>query len=85
MSSQHSKQNFWVPTVQCKTVRYRNPVLCRILGALPNVVLGKVLLSVTTTFIESMTLDTGRQAKTTLPSKHSVNGGARQRVVISRL
>jgi hypothetical protein len=37
---------------------YRNPALCRVLGALPNVALGKVLLLATTTFTESRALGT---------------------------
>jgi hypothetical protein len=62
--------------------------LCRVLFIghatkkyLPSVALGKVLLSVTTTFTGSRTLDTERHsAKLSLPSaKHSVNDDARQR------
>jgi hypothetical protein len=55
--------------------------------SLPRAVLGKVLLSVMTTFTESRNLGIERHsAKISLPSaKHSVNGDARQRVVGSRL
>jgi hypothetical protein len=51
-----------------------------VLGALPSAALGKVLLSVTTTFIESRTLGTGKHsAKTSLLSvEHSANGDARK-------
>jgi hypothetical protein len=49
--------------------------------------LGKVLLSVTTTFTESRTLSRGKHsAKTSLSSaKHSANGNTRQRAVNRRL
>jgi hypothetical protein len=65
-------------------------VLCRMLGALPSAfcrALGKVLLSVTTTFAESSTLGTGiHSAKISLPSaKHLAKGGSRQRAVSRRL
>jgi hypothetical protein len=67
---------------------YRNSALCRVLGALLSAfcrALGKVLLSVMTTFTESRTLGIERHsAKKPLPSaKHSANGGSRQRVVYS--
>jgi hypothetical protein len=57
---------------------YQKPALCPVLGALSSVfcrALGKVSLSVTTTFAESGTLGTGRHsANTTLPSaKHRRN------------
>jgi hypothetical protein len=79
---------------------YRNPALCRVLDALPSAfcralgkkslpsaTLGKVLLSVMIAFTESRTLGTEiHSAKKSLPSvNHSANGGARQRVVSSRL
>jgi hypothetical protein len=72
------------------SLHYRNPALCRVLDALPSAfcrALGKVLLSVTTTFTESRTLSIGRHsAKTALPSaKHTAKGNARQRVVSIRL
>jgi hypothetical protein len=69
-------------------------VLCRVFfvghsakPSLSSVTLGKVLLSVTTTFTESRTLGTRRHlAKTTLSSaKHSAKSNARQRAVSSRL
>jgi hypothetical protein len=55
--------------------------------SLPSAVLSNVLLSVTTTFTESRTLDTGRHsAKSALPSaEHSANGDAQQRVISSHL
>jgi hypothetical protein len=61
---------------------YRNPALCQVLCALPSVfcrALGKVLLSVTTTFTESRTLSVEiHSANKSLPSvKHSAKGGAR--------
>jgi hypothetical protein len=70
------------------TRHYQNSALCRVLSALPSAfcrALGKVLLLITTVFIESRTLGTERHsAKTTLSSaKHSANGGARQRTVSS--
>jgi hypothetical protein len=48
--------------------------------------LGKVLLSVTTTFIESRTLSTGRHStKTALPSaKHSAKGCQQSSIVDGR-
>ena len=68
-------------------IHYRNPGLCRMLGALPSAALGKVLLSVTTAFAESRTLGTGiHSTKISLPSaKHSAKGGSRQRTVSRRL
>jgi uncharacterized lipoprotein YbaY len=63
-------------------------VLCRVLFVghsakkpLPSAALGKVLLSVTTTFAESRTLGTGiYSAKISLPSAtHSAKSGSRQR------
>jgi hypothetical protein len=74
--------------IVCK--HYRNPALRRVLGALLSIFcreLGKVLLSVTTTFTESRTLGIGKHsAKTSLPIvKHSANGNAQQRAVSRRL
>jgi IS4 transposase len=55
--------------------------------SLPCAALGKVLLSVTTAFTESRTLDTEiHSTKKFLPrAKHSANGSARQRAVSRRL
>jgi hypothetical protein len=69
--------------LRTKNTHYRNPAFGRVLfiqhsanKSLSSVALGKILLSVTITFIENMTLDTGRHStKTALPSvKDSVNG-----------
>jgi hypothetical protein len=63
--------------------------LCPVLsvGSLPSAALGKVLLSVTSTFTESRTLGTEIHSanKSLLNAKHSSNSGARQRTVSSRL
>jgi hypothetical protein len=69
---------------------YRNPALCRVFGALPSLssaALGKVLLSVMTTFTESRALGTEtHSAKKLVPSaKHSVNNGPRQSAISSHL
>jgi hypothetical protein len=67
----------------CCTARYRNPSLCRVLflghsanKSLSRATLGKVLLSVTSSFTEYRTLDTEtHSAKTYLPSgEHSTKG-----------
>jgi hypothetical protein len=58
---------------------YRNPTLCRVLGAFPSAfcrALGKVTLSVTTTFTKSRTFGIDR---------HLANGNARQRATSRRL
>jgi hypothetical protein len=70
-------------------MHYRNRALFRVLGAFPSAfyrTLGKVLLTVTTAFTESNTLDTKiHSTKKSLPSgKHSANDSARQRAVSSR-
>ena len=73
---------------------YQNLWLCRVLfvqhsakKSLPCAALGKVLLSVTTTFTESKTPGTEKHsAKTPLSSaQHSANDNSRQRVVNHRL
>jgi hypothetical protein len=57
-----------------------------VLGALPSVTLGKVLLSVTSVFTESRTLSTEiHSAKKSLSSaEHSANGSSQQKAVSSR-
>jgi hypothetical protein len=71
--------SFKLHSVNSVIYHYRNPALCRVLGALPSIfrrALGKVLLSVTTMFTENRTLGT---------EKHSANGNTWQRVVSRRL
>jgi Na+-translocating ferredoxin:NAD+ oxidoreductase RnfA subunit len=80
---------FYTYKIETKS-HYRNPALCRVLGALPSVFcrsLGKVTLLVTTPFTECRTLGIDRHSiKTSLPSAtRSANGDARQRAISSRL